>query len=35
MSVRLRACRVVDDIQAVNVASDHLPVLAEFEMGNE
>ncbi len=29
----LRACRVVDDVEAVNTASDHLPVLAEFELG--
>lgn len=29
----LRACRVVDDVEAVSVASDHLPVLAEFELG--
>lgn len=27
----LRACRVVDEGDAVNIASDHLPVLAEFE----
>jgi exodeoxyribonuclease-3 len=30
----LRACRVVDDVEAVNAASDHLPVLAEFELGD-
>lgn len=30
----LRACRVVDDIAAVNVASDHFPLLAEFELGS-
>lgn len=29
----LRACRVVDEVEAVNSASDHLPVLAEFELG--
>jgi exonuclease III len=29
---RLRACRVVDDIEAVNAASDHFPLLAEFEV---
>ena len=28
----LRACRVVDDVQAVNVASDHFPLLAEFDL---
>ena len=28
----LRACRVVDDVEAVNVASDHLPLLAEFDL---
>jgi exodeoxyribonuclease-3 len=28
----LRTCRVVDDIEAVNVASDHLPLLAEFQL---
>ncbi|HLF26104.1 MAG TPA: endonuclease/exonuclease/phosphatase family protein [Anaerolineae bacterium] len=28
----LRACRVVDEIEAVNSASDHFPVLAEFEL---
>jgi endonuclease/exonuclease/phosphatase family metal-dependent hydrolase len=30
----LRACWVVDDIPAVNVASDHLPVAAEFEINS-
>lgn len=29
----LRACRVVEAGEEVNVASDHLPVLAEFELG--
>lgn len=28
----LRTCRVVDDVAAVNTASDHFPLLAEFEM---
>ncbi len=28
----LRACQVVDDIEAVNVASDHFPLLAEFDL---
>jgi len=27
----LQSCRVVDELEAVNVASDHLPLLAEFE----
>ncbi len=29
---RLRACRVVDEVGAVNEASDHLPLMAEFEL---
>lgn len=29
----LRACRVVDDIAAVISASDHFPLLAEFDLG--
>jgi len=28
----LHACRVVDETEAVNVASDHLPLLAEFQV---
>lgn len=28
----LKTCRVVDELEAVNVASDHLPLLAEFEL---
>jgi endonuclease/exonuclease/phosphatase family metal-dependent hydrolase len=28
----LRACRVVDDIEEVNTASDHFPLVAEFEL---
>jgi exodeoxyribonuclease-3 len=28
----LRACRVIDDVDAVNTASDHLPILAEFDL---
>ena len=28
----LRACRVVDDVEEVNVASDHFPLMAEFEL---
>lgn len=31
LAARLRTCRVIDDIQAVCTASDHLPLLAEFE----
>ncbi|MBL8058406.1 MAG: endonuclease/exonuclease/phosphatase family protein [Anaerolineales bacterium] len=31
LAPRLRACRVVDQAPAVATASDHLPVLAEFE----
>ncbi len=27
----LRVCRVVDDVDAVNTASDHLPLLADFK----
>jgi exodeoxyribonuclease-3 len=34
MSASLRACRVVDDIEAVNKASDHLPLLAEFNLSD-
>jgi endonuclease/exonuclease/phosphatase family metal-dependent hydrolase len=32
MAARLQACRVIDDIEAVCTASDHLPLLAEFEI---
>ena len=28
----LRACRVIDDTEAVKLASDHFPLLAEFEL---
>lgn len=28
----LRSCRVVDDIEAIHLASDHFPLLAEFEV---
>lgn len=31
LAPRLRTCRVVDELDAVNAASDHLPLLAEFE----
>jgi exonuclease III len=31
MAARLQACRVIDDIPAVCTASDHLPLLAEFQ----
>jgi exonuclease III len=31
MSGRLRACRVVDDNEAIPQASDHFPLLAEFD----
>lgn len=34
MAARLRACRVVDDVEAVNKASDHFPLLAEFDLSN-
>ncbi len=34
MAARLRACRVVDDIDAVNHASDHFPLLAEFDLSD-
>jgi exonuclease III len=30
----LRTCRVVDEIEAVRTASDHLPLLAEFDLGD-
>jgi endonuclease/exonuclease/phosphatase family metal-dependent hydrolase len=33
LAQRLRSCRVADDIEAVNVASDHFALLAEFEAG--
>ena len=29
----LQSCRVVDDVAGVDIASDHYPVLAEFEEG--
>lgn len=32
MRAMLRCCRVFDDAPQVNVASDHLPLLAEFEL---
>jgi endonuclease/exonuclease/phosphatase family metal-dependent hydrolase len=32
LAPRLRTCRVVDDVEAVTVASDHFPLLAEFEL---
>jgi exonuclease III len=32
MAAQLQSCRVVDDIAAVCTASDHLPLLAEFEL---
>jgi endonuclease/exonuclease/phosphatase family metal-dependent hydrolase len=32
MASALRRCRVIDDIEAVQVASDHLPLLAEFDL---
>lgn len=32
LAPKLRACRVVDTIEAVNVASDHLPLVASFEL---
>jgi exodeoxyribonuclease III len=34
LALALRACRVVDEVEAVQVASDHLPLLAEFELGD-
>lgn len=34
MGTRLRACRVVDEAPGVALASDHLPLLAEFEWGD-
>lgn len=32
LAASLHTCRVVDDVEAVNVASDHLPLLAEFQL---
>ena len=32
LAPRLRACRVVDDLADINAASDHYPLLAEFEL---
>jgi exonuclease III len=32
LSARLRACRVIDDVEAAHIASDHFPLLAEFEL---
>jgi endonuclease/exonuclease/phosphatase family metal-dependent hydrolase len=32
LAATLRSCRVVDEVEAVNCASDHLPLLAEFEL---
>jgi endonuclease/exonuclease/phosphatase family metal-dependent hydrolase len=34
LSAHLRACRVVTEPEVVKVASDHLPVLAEFDWSN-
>ena len=30
MASRLRSCCVMDDVEAINTASDHLPLMAEF-----
>ncbi|MEK7439427.1 MAG: endonuclease/exonuclease/phosphatase family protein [Chloroflexota bacterium] len=32
MTSRLRSCCVIDDVAAINTASDHLPLMAEFDM---
>jgi endonuclease/exonuclease/phosphatase family metal-dependent hydrolase len=32
LALKLRSCRVIDDIEAVNTASDHFPLLAEFDL---
>ena len=32
LAAALRTCRVVDDVDAVDVASDHFPLLAEFAL---
>lgn len=32
LTPKLRACRVIDEIEAVKVASDHMPLLASFEL---
>ncbi len=32
LTPKLRACRVIDEIEAVKVASDHMPLLANFEL---
>ncbi|MBE7470302.1 MAG: endonuclease/exonuclease/phosphatase family protein [Anaerolineales bacterium] len=32
MTARLQTCRVIDNIEAVCTASDHLPLLAEFKL---
>jgi exodeoxyribonuclease-3 len=32
MAAQLHTCRVIDDIQAICTASDHLPLLAEFRL---
>jgi exodeoxyribonuclease-3 len=34
MAAALRKCCVVDDIEAVNKASDHFPLLAEFDLSD-
>ena len=33
MTAALRSCRVVDDIEEIYTASDHMPLLADFEIG--
>ena len=35
LAQRLRSCRIVDDIEAVYTASDHFPLLAQFDHMNE
>lgn len=32
LAAALRCCRIIDDIEAVNSASDHFPLLAEFTL---
>jgi exonuclease III len=31
LASKLQTCRVIDDVDAVKVASDHMPLLASFE----
>lgn len=32
MASKLQTCRVIDDVESVNIASDHMPLVANFEL---